>query len=186
MNAHPSPPSPRIVVIGSSCAGKSTFARSLAQARGCAHIELDELFWSAGWQPKPAPEFRRLVAAAAGGDSWVADGNYSSARDLLWPRATTVVWLDLGLPRVLWRGLRRSMGRALSGRPLWHGNRESLRRTFLSKDSLLLWIVSTYHRRRREFAQLREAQAFGHLTWLQARDPAQARALLRALQAGRE
>jgi adenylate kinase family enzyme len=186
MNPDPHATSPRIVVIGSSCAGKSSFARALAQSRGCAHIELDELFWSAGWQPRPAGEFRSLVAAAAGGERWVADGNYASARDLLWPRATTVVWLDLALPRVLWRGLRRSLGRAISGRPLWHGNRESLRRMFLSRDSLLLWIVTTFHRRRREFAQLRDSQAFGHLTWLQARDPGEARALLRDLQAGRE
>jgi adenylate kinase family enzyme len=183
MNANPNETSPRIVVIGSSCAGKSTFARALAQSRGCAHIEMDDLFWSAGWRPKPAPEFRRLVAEAAVGERWVADGNYSSARDLLWPRATTVVWLDLGLPRVLWRGLWRCLGRALGGRPLWHGNRESLRRMFLSKDSLLLWIVTTFHRRRREFAQLRDSRAFAHLTWLETRDPGEARALLRDLQA---
>jgi adenylate kinase family enzyme len=176
------PPSPRVVVIGSSCAGKSSFARSLAQARGCAHIELDELFWSAGWQPRPASEFRRLVAASAGAGSWVADGNYSSVRDVLWPRATTVVWLDVSLSLALWRGFWRTLDRCLTRRPLWHGNRESLRRAFLSKDSLLLWIATTYRRRRREFAQLRDSRAFEHLTWLEARNPGQARELLRILQ----
>ncbi len=180
------PPSPRVVVIGSSCSGKSTFARALARARGCEHIELDELFWSADWQPKPAAEFRRLVAAAAAADCWVADGNYASARHVLWPRATTVVWLDLGLPRVLWRGLRRTLGRCLSRQELWHGNRESLRRALLSRESLLLWIVSTFHRRRREFEQLRASSAFSHLTWLKARDPGQACELLRSLEAGQQ
>jgi len=176
------PPSPRVVVIGSSCAGKSTFARALAHARGCAHIELDELFWSAHWQPRPAAEFRSLVATSAGAGSWVADGNYSSARDLLWPRATTVVWLNVSLPRALWRGLWRTLDRCVNRRDLWHGNRESLRRAFLSKDSLLLWIATTYHRRRREFAQLRASPDFGHLTWLEARNPRQAEAVLLTLQ----
>jgi adenylate kinase family enzyme len=179
------PPSPRVIVIGSSCAGKSSFARSLARARGCAHIELDELFWSAHWQPKPAADFCRLVAASADAGCWVADGNYSSARHVLWPRATTVVWLDLGLSRVLWRGLRRTLARCLSRQELWHGNRESLRRAFLSRESLLLWIVTTFHRRRREFAALREAPEFAHLTWLQVRRPAETRELLQALEADR-
>lgn len=180
------PPSPRIVVIGSSCAGKSTFARSLARVRGCPHIELDQLFWSADWQPKAAAEFRRQVAASADAECWVADGNDSSARNVLWPRATTVVWLDVGLPRVLWRGIRRTLRRCLSRQELWHGNRESLRRTFLSRESLLLWIVTTFHRRRREFVQLRASPAFGHLTWHEARDPREALELLQSLQADRE
>lgn len=36
-----SAPFPRVVVIGPSCAGKSTFAQHLAEARRCARIELD-------------------------------------------------------------------------------------------------------------------------------------------------
>lgn len=177
------PPSPRVVVIGSSCAGKTTFARALARARGCPHIELDELFWSPGWKPRPTPEFRRLVSASASTIDWVADGNYGSARTDLWPRATTVVWLDFGLPRVLWRGLRRTLARCISRQELWHGNRESVARAFFSTDSLLLWIVTTFARRRREFEQLRASGEFGHLTWHKARDPREAGALLRMLQA---
>lgn len=175
-------PTLRIVVIGPSCAGKSTFARSLAQERGCTHIELDDLFWSPDWAPKPTREFVRLVEAAAGGECWVADGNYSVARDVLWPRATTVVWLNFGLPRVLWRGLRRTVTRCATGQVLWHGNRESLRRAFLSRDSILVWIVTTFHRRQREFSALRRSGAYGHLTWLEARHPTEARELLHALR----
>lgn len=77
--------SSRIIVIGSGCAGKSTFATHLASAIGCLRIELDELFWSPNWTPKPQTEFLRLVAAAAAKETWVAAGNYSSARSVLWP-----------------------------------------------------------------------------------------------------
>lgn len=173
----------RVVVIGSSCAGKSTFARALAASRGCDLIELDELYWAPHWTPKPQAEFLRLVAEAAAGERWVAAGNYGLARQALWGRATTIVWLNFGLPRVFWRGLRRTVARAVSGEELFHGNRESFRQSFLSRDSILWWILSTFHRRQREFAALRDTQAFAHLRWLEARHPREAADILRDLQA---
>lgn len=126
-------------------------------------------------------EFLRLVDAATTGKRWVAAGNYSPARELLWNRATVIVWLDLSLPRVLLRGLRRSLQRIFDGEPLFHGNRETLRRTFFSRESILWWIVTTFHRRRREFAELRSTGRFHHLTWLHVRTPDEARGILESL-----
>jgi len=171
-----------VVVIGSSCAGKSTFACALAASRGCPLIELDELYWSPDWTPKPQVEFLALVACAAEGERWVAAGNYGLTRDALWGRATTIVWLNFSLPRVFWRGLRRTVARVVSGQALFHGNRESFRRSFLSRDSILWWILTTFHRRQREFAALRGAGAFAHLQWHEARDPREADAILRRLR----
>jgi adenylate kinase family enzyme len=173
--------SPRIVVVGSSCAGKTTFAGALSAARGCARIELDELFWDRGWEPKPPAEFRRLVAEAAAGEAWVAAGNYGTARPLLWPRATTVVWLDYGLPFVFARALRRTLRRCVTGERLYHGNVESWRRAFRSRESILWWVLSTFGRRRREFARLQASGEFAHVTWRRVRRPRDAEALLREL-----
>jgi len=179
----PSPEAhPRVVVIGSSCAGKSTFARSLAAARACEHVELDELFWGPNWTPKPQPEFLRLVTSAAASASWVASGNYSVVRSVLWSRATTVVWLNYSLRRVLWRGVRRTVTRAATRQTLFHGNRESFRRAFLSSESILWWILSTHRRRRREFEALRASGQFNHLQWLEARHPQAAAEILHSLQ----
>jgi hypothetical protein len=75
-------------------------------------------------------EFRRLVEAAASASSWIAKGNYGGVRDLLCPRATTVVWLNYGFVTVFFRALRRTLHRTASGETLWHGNRESLLRSF--------------------------------------------------------
>lgn len=177
------PPSPRIVVVGSSCAGKTTFAGALAAARGCARIELDELHWDRDWTPKPHAEFLRLVQAAAAGDAWVAAGNYSPARPLLWPRATAVVWLDFSLPRVFWRGLCRTARRGVTRERLFHDNVESLWRGFCTRESILLWILTTFHRRRREFEALQASGEFAHLSWHRVRHPREAQALLRALAA---
>lgn len=178
----PNAPTDRVVVIGSSCAGKSTFARALAASRACPLIELDELYWAPNWTPKPPAEFLRLVDQASAGERWVAAGNYGLARERLWGRATTIVWLNFGLPRVFWRGLRRTVARAVSGEELFHGNRESFRQSFLSRDSILWWILSTFHRRQREFATLRDSQAFAHLRWHEARHPREAADILRRLR----
>jgi adenylate kinase family enzyme len=180
MPINPSAPL-RVVVIGSSCAGKSTFARALSAATGGDHIELDELYWSQGWQPKPEAQFLRLVDAATMGKRWVAAGNYSPARQIFWNRATVIVWLDFSLPRVLLRGLVRSLRRIVGGEPLFHGNRETLGRTFFSRESILWWIVTTFHRRRREFSQVRSTGGFRHLTWLHARTPDEAQGILESL-----
>src|SRR6266478_8449083 len=117
----------RVIVIGTSCSGKTTFARSLARISNCPHIELDTLYWQPNWTPRPPEEFRNLVAQALSQDCWVTDGNYSIVRDLVWSRATTVIWLNYVFPTVLWRALTRTLRRVLTQEELFSGNRESLR-----------------------------------------------------------
>jgi adenylate kinase family enzyme len=143
----------QINVIGTSCAGKTTFAASLAAAMGIAHVELDALHWEPGWVEVSADVFRGRVAAATAGDAWVVDGNYSVVRDIVWPRVDTLVWLDYALPLVLWRATRRTLRRAFLGEPCCNGNRESLGRS-LSRDSIILWVLQTHAQRRREFGKL--------------------------------
>lgn len=172
----------RIVVVGQSCAGKTAFSRRLARSLGYPCVELDELFWGADWTPKPDGEFRRLVEAAASAPLWVADGNYGRVRDILWPRATTIVWLNYGFPRVMLRALRRTLGRIITQDELWHGNRETVARQFFSRESILLWVVSTFRRRRRDFEALRASSKYPHLSWVELRRPADAEPYLRSLQ----
>jgi adenylate kinase family enzyme/GNAT superfamily N-acetyltransferase len=172
----------RIVVVGTSCCGKTVFARLLAQSLRCPCVELDELYWGPQWTPKPDAEFRRLVEAAACAPQWVADGNYGRVRDILWPRATTIVWLNYSFQRVLLRALRRTFRRFVTQEELWHGNRESLRRSFLSRESILLWVISTFHRRRKELASLRASGRYPHLSWVELRRPRDAEPYLRSLQ----
>ena len=137
----------RAVVIGISGAGKSTFARRLAQGSGAPHVELDALHWDPGWTPAPAPVFAGRVAEATAGPAWVVDGNYSAVRDLIWPRATHLVWLDYERLPIMARVVRRSVGRALSGRELWNGNREDWRRWWHASHPIR-WAWSQWQGRR--------------------------------------
>jgi hypothetical protein len=51
----------RVVVVGSSCSGKTTFAKRLAATLGHPHIELDALNWLPDWVQRPEEEFGALV-----------------------------------------------------------------------------------------------------------------------------
>ena len=110
--------------------------------------------WLPEWTPRPDPAFRSMVEEAVATDEWIVDGNYSRVRDVVWPRATTVIWLNYSFPVVMYRALSRTLRRALSKEVLYSGNRESLRKAFFTRDSILLWVLKTHHRRRREYSRL--------------------------------
>jgi energy-coupling factor transporter ATP-binding protein EcfA2 len=93
----------RVVVVGATGSGKSTFAQRLAVRLGAEYVEVDELFWDAHWTEAAPEVFRARVERATAGPRWVVAGNYGRVRDLLWPRADTIVWLDYAFPLVLRR-----------------------------------------------------------------------------------
>ncbi len=175
----------RIVVLGTTGSGKTTLARRLAAWLGVPHIELDALHWGPGWTPVLTALFRERAAAATAGDRWVADGNYSAVRDIVWPRADTIVWLDYPLAVNLWRLARRSIRRGVTGEALWSGNRESLRGQFLSRDSLFLWALKSHGRKRREYPAQFVRPEHAHLAVVRLRSPRATRAwLARVMGAG--
>jgi adenylate kinase family enzyme len=161
----------RIVVIGTSGSGKTTLAGQLAGRLGLVHIELDALHWRADWQMAPLAEFRASVSAAVSQDGWALDGNYSKVRDIVWARADTAVWLDYALPRIMWQLLGRTLRRSFRREALWAGNRESLRTSFFSRDSILLWALTTYRRRRAEYPVLLAEPQYSHLQLVHLHSP---------------
>jgi adenylate kinase family enzyme len=169
----------RILVIGTSCSGKTSFARALSKSLNCAHIELDALHWGPKWTARPADEFRALADQAASQERWVSDGNYALTRDLLMSRATAVVWLNYTFPVVFGRALRRTFKRVVTREELYSGNRETLRMALFDRESILWWVISTFHRRRRQYRELFDKKTFGHLTYVEFRTPAEAEDFLR-------
>jgi adenylate kinase family enzyme len=168
----------RVVVIGSSGAGKTTFARALATMIGGAHVELDALYWGPDWTPHP--DFVDRVRRATAVDRWVADGNYHQVRDDLWGRATAIVWLNYSFPLVFGRALLRTARRVLRQETLYAGNRESLLRTLVDPSAVPWWIIRSYRRRRREYRRFFEAGAMPHLELFEVRVPSEGEALLGA------
>jgi adenylate kinase family enzyme len=147
----------RVVVFGTTGSGKSRLAERLAARTGLRVIEHDALFWGRNWQGAPLDLFRYRVEneirLLPGDPGWIVVGNYGHVRDLTWRAADTLVWLDLPFPVVLWRLFWRTLRRIATGEDLWGtGNRESLVRSFFSRDSILYYAIKTHRRNRERFA----------------------------------
>lgn len=158
----------RIVIVGNSATGKSTLARALAAQLGCPHIERDAIQWQAGWQGSTDEAFRAQVSAAIQGDCWVADGNFSRARDMVWGRADTLIWLDYPLWVILWRLTRRSWARIRNREVLWNGNRETWWH-LLAGNGVYAWTWKAHFRHRHEYPILLREARFQHLTVIRLR-----------------
>ena len=63
------------------------------------------------------------------------------------------MWVDYPFWRVFSQALMRAVKRIISQEELWPGtgNRESFRKTFLSRDSVLLWSLKTWRQNRKRY-----------------------------------
>lgn len=161
----------RIVVIGTTCSGKTTLASQLSARLGVPHIELDALYWQPNWREAPLDVFRARVAQSLTAESWIVDGNYGKVRDLVWSCAETVIWLDYPLPVILGRLAKRTLRRVFTQEELWSGNRETLRGGFFSRDLLLVFAIKTHQRRRKENPMLLASSEYRHLAVFHLRSP---------------
>ena len=171
----------RVAIVGTSCTGKTTLARSLSHTLGAPHTELDVLYWGPNWTPCPPGEFRSRVQAAVAAPSWIVDGNYSVVRDLVWGNATTLVWLNYPVSLVFPRSLLRTVRRVVTQEPLFAGNRESLALT--DPEWIPWWVLRTFWRRRREYRFLFRQPEFAHLQVLEFTWPTQVERFGRACAA---
>jgi adenylate kinase family enzyme len=164
----------RLSVVGTSCAGKTTLARAVAGKLGIKFIEQDRLFWRPGWEKAPKEEFRSAVLAEIEAEDWTICGNYSAVRNEVWKRATHIVWLNYGLPVVLWWWLKRTVPRIVTGEECCNGNRETFRSQFLSTESLIWWIFKTHWRNRAEYSKVKADRAHGSAKFLEFKGPREA------------
>jgi adenylate kinase family enzyme len=136
----------RVLVAGSTGAGKTTLARALSARFGMPHHEVDALHHGPGWVKRP--EFEADVEQFSAGPRWVAEDQYHRfLGDLLWHRADTVVWLDPPRHVVMWRVISRSVKRAVTRQELWNGNRENWR-DWIQADHPIRWAWSRFHHKR--------------------------------------
>jgi len=174
----------RIVVVGTSGAGKTSMAKSIASMLNLPCIELDRLHWGPNWEALSETnleEFVRRVRAATSADAWVSDGNYDVVRDLIWRRATHLVWLDYSRAVVMYRVIKRSVARAVDQKELWAGNREDWR-DWLRPSHPIRWAWSTWRGRRLRFEHLLEGGQYRHLLVLRLRKPRDAASVVNQLR----
>ena len=184
------PPGRRIHVIGLSGSGKSTLAARLARALDTPFVDLDALNWLPGWvalnEQDPA-ELERRFRQATAGERWVTAGSYTGvAQRAFWPRLTTIVWLDLPVPLLVSRILRRSWRRWRSDELLWGTNRERfwLQLALWREQDSLVWLVATQqNRKRRNVKRTMTDPRWAHIHFVRLASQADVEALAETVEA---
>jgi adenylate kinase family enzyme len=170
----------RINIIGTSGSGKSTFAKHLAGALQLPYIEMDQLFWKPDWVESTDEEFLPRIEQVAERPQWVLDGNYSRTLPIKLNSAQLFVWIDLPFFTTTYRVTRRAIKRSLSQAELWPGtgNRETLKKSFLSKDSVIWWSITHYHSTGEKYEQLMHSETYENIAFLRLRSRKQVARLL--------
>lgn len=180
----------RIVVIGNTSSGKSTLAARLAEKLGGRHVELDALYWALpNWKEPERADFQaRMREAIRNQTRWASSGNYfgGGAREILWPHADTLIWLDMPLRTVLPRVITRSWRRWRDHELLWGTNYEEGWRhlkLWNPSESLIAFAVRYDRQKRRAYAAEFDDPRWAHLAKYRLRSPRAAAAFLEAAEA---
>ncbi len=145
----------RVVVAGTSAAGKTTLAVRIGEVSGSRHVEIDALFHGPAWTPRES--FTAEVVAFTAEPSWVTEWQYDDVRALLAERADLMVWLDLSRVTVMRQVVLRTVRRRLRRQVLWNGNVEPpLRTVFTDPEHIVRWAWSTHHQTARRVTALHQ------------------------------
>jgi len=163
----------RILVVGRTGSGKTTLGRQLATVLQVPHVELDALYFRPDLSTVPLEVLRRRTVEALAGEVWVTDGNKKAVRDLVWPRADTLVWLDYPLTVSLWRLTRRALWRTsvLKEQASTGGGSRSFVSQMWSAAKGVVTALRSHRGQRRLFPTLLAQPAHRHLAVVRLRSP---------------
>lgn len=143
----------RIVVVGSSGSGKTSFAQRLSSILDSPYLELDSIVHRGGWNATPDDQLQQEIRIFAEAQRWVVDGNYTSTRKVLWPLADAFVWLDPPKRTVMRRVITRTLKRVVTREELWNGVREPWTNLY-SLDphkNVIVWAWTRFEHTRSKF-----------------------------------
>lgn len=156
----------RIVVVGSSGSGKTTFSKRLSELTGLPHLEMDSVFHRGGWNRQQGDRFRKEVAGFAAGSGWIIDGNYTShgTTDVVWPRADAFIWLDPPRRVVMTRVIGRTLRRVITREELWEGVREPWTNLYRldPERNIVVWAWTRYEHVRKKYQSCLTSGAWEH------------------------
>ena len=92
----------RILIIGNAGAGKSTFARLLADKTKLPLVHLDKLYWHGTWEHLDREAFDKLLQTELEKPRWIIDGNFNRTIPHRLQYCDTVFFFDLPTVTCLW------------------------------------------------------------------------------------
>lgn len=163
----------KINVVGTSGSGKSTFSHMLAARLNYPYLEMDAMFWKPNWQESSDEEFFAKLDSALSQEKWVLDGNYNRTVDIKWADVDHVIWIDYPFSRTIYQAIKRAFIRSITKTELWDktGNVETFRKSFFSRDSVILWTLKTYNRNRVRYIEMFNDPKYRHIKFVRLKSP---------------
>lgn len=143
----------RIIVVGSCGCGKTYTGKKISKNFGIPFTDLDDLYWLPNWIVQDRDKFISGIKETASKPSWVIAGSQFSLRELTWPKADYVIWIDLPLPLLLYRVIKRSIKNIITKQPFCNGNYETLGRLF-GKYSIVTWTIKRYFSKKQRYGPI--------------------------------
>ncbi|GEM_PF-58369 len=106
----------KILVLGCSGSGKSTFARELQKVRKLPLFHLDNLWWKPDRTHITRDEFDAKLSGILSKDKWIIDGDYSRTYEPRIQACDTIIFLDYS-EDVCMRGIEERVGKKRSDIP---------------------------------------------------------------------
>lgn len=126
----------KIVVVGVSASGKSTFTKKLAAKTNLPATFMDAIMWKPGWVYIGDEETIRKLDEVSLAEKWIIEGYISkNARTFVFDRADTIIYLDYSPWVSSWRYIRRWWKHRKNARPELEGSPEKFSFKFLK----LVW-----------------------------------------------
>lgn len=100
----------KIVVLGVSASGKTTFTRELEKKTSITATHIDATMWKPGWEYIGDEKTVAAIETASQGDSWIIEGYIvKDARVDLFNKADRILYLDYPNYLSAWRYLLRCL-----------------------------------------------------------------------------
>lgn len=97
----------KIMVIGSSGSGKSTFSRELGKVLGLPVHHLDLYYWKPGWIETPREEWEEFNKQLVAKENWIIDGHFGRTMDIRMKAADVIIFFDLSPIITTYRVIKR-------------------------------------------------------------------------------
>jgi adenylate kinase family enzyme len=124
----------KIMVVGVSASGKSTFTRKLAAATQLPPIFVDTIFWKPGWTYIGDEAAAKELDMVSQADKWIIEGYVvPEIKEVLFKRADTIIFLEYSSFLTVFRYIKRWFQHRKDPRPELNGNTERLRSKMIKR-----------------------------------------------------
>ena len=155
-------PGRKIIVLGCSGSGKSTFSRRLREITDLPLIHLDNIWWKPDRTHISREEFDRKLEEILRTDGWILDGDYSRTYEMRFRACDTIIFLDYDEQTCL-KGIAGRTGQVRSDIP-WAEDKPDpelvrLVRNYRGDNRPRIYELMKLHPEKRGFAFETRAQA---------------------------